>query len=204
MVLHTKRIFCLFLLIFGILQTKSQDRLPLFVEFVEDDSSADLLTWTDKQGVHFLRMETSEVVGDEASGTRSKWVRIEHRLDTAEEKRLTWSYESGEYDCPVDVQALFRAAPRFSDLNDDGIYELWFIIEKSCKGDISPGLIQILMVDEKGGQYVAEGETFQTFPDGSTYGGAYHAKDFEKLPAKYQHYAREYFQRNNAELFIER
>ncbi|RZF61404.1 hypothetical protein [Sphingobacterium corticibacterium] len=85
-------------MVFCILKSNGQDRLPAFVNLVKDDSSADLLTWTDKQGIHFLKMETLEIVEGEESGTQTQWVHIEHHVDIDGERRQTWSYETGEYD----------------------------------------------------------------------------------------------------------
>lgn len=189
------------LCLLGIVNALGQTVLPSFVDYTSADS--DTLTWKDKQGLHFLLMETSDIVKGEEPQTHSQSIHITHALQQKEKITETWSYEDGEYDCPVDVRTIFRAAPRFSDLNNNGIYEMWFIIEKFCKGDISPSQIQIIMVDEKGQKYKLDGEAKQTFPDGNIYGGEYDLKDFKTLPEKYVDYAIDYFNRNNAELFIE-
>lgn len=201
MIQKCKYSFLGLLCLLGIVHALGQTALPSFVDYTSVDS--DTLTWKDKQGQHFLRMETSDIVKGKEPKTLSQSVRITHMLKENGKIIETWSYENGEYDCPVDVRAIFRAAPRFSDLNNNGIYEMWFIIEKFCRGDISPAQIQIIMVDEKGQKYKLEGETKQTFPNGSIYGGEYDSKDFKTLPQKYTNYAIDYFNRNNTELFTE-
>lgn len=202
MILAFSRMLGLCLLILCHFSVLSQRINPIsLVESIDIDSAKNMLSWTDRQGYHIVMMETFDERSGEEPDTQSSWVYITHELQTESRRNQTWTYQSGEYDCPVDVYAGFRAAPTFSDLNEDGVYEIWFIIEKSCKGDISPSQLEILMVDENGKQYLAQGETLLHFPDGNIDGGAYDVGDFDRLPQIYRDFAENYFLQNSQNYF---
>lgn len=171
----------------------AQDWLPPFVDFTHDDG--DTLTWADKQGVHFLVLHQSEKTFHESEMTSSQYILAKHWLQEGNSRVETWSYQDGIEDCQVDIEAKFLAAPRFADLDEDGVYEVWFITQMACKGDISPSRVQVVMVDN-GTTYRMDAEEKLVFPDGTTDGGSYTLGDFEQLPELYQTYAREYLYRN--------
>lgn len=171
-----------------------QDQLPPFVDFTGEDS--DTLTWVDGQGVHLLLLEQSRAVWNEEEGTTSKSIQATHWLMKDGRHKKTWSFEDGIKDCPVDVEAKFLTAPRFTDLDKDGIYEVWLMVQKACKGDVSPSEVQVIMVDKENKTYCLEAEQLLVFQDKSRDGGAYDLKDFRQLPRAYQDYAVEYLLKN--------
>lgn len=171
-----------------------QDQLPPFVDFIGENS--DTLTWTDNQGVHLLLLEQSHALSNEEERTISKTIRATHWLVKGGQHKKTWSFEDGVKDCPLDVEAKFLTAPRFTDLDKDGIYEVWFMVQKACKGDISPSEVLVIMVDKENKTYRLEAEQLLVFPDKSTDGGAYDLKDFLQLSQVYQDHAVEYLLKN--------
>ncbi len=181
------------------LSAYGQHWLPVFVDFTGEDS--DTLTWEDNLGRHFLLLETSDIIEGKEPGTHSQSVRVVHGLKEVENIREIWTFEDGQYDCPVEVRTVFRAAPRLSDLNQNGVYEVWFMIEKFCKGDASPSELRVIMFNENKQKYILEGTTQQVFADGSIYGGEYILKNFDSLPQEYQDFAIRYFKRNYKETF---
>jgi len=165
--------------------------LPAFTSM-----DSDTLTWKDPQGIHLLLLEQSDVSTDKETGFSSQTIQATHWLKKDKSLQKTWSFEDGIKDCPVDIEAKFLAAPQFSDLDDDGFFEIWFIIQKSCKGDISPSLIEVVMVNHRNVKYFLEAEQKLVFQNGSTDGGTYNLDDFESLPEPFQDYALEYLFKN--------
>src|SRR5690606_4372149 len=180
----------LFLMLLTIVPLYGQN-LPPFTSL-----DSDTLTWKDSQGIHLLLLEQSDVVTDEENGFSSQTIQATHWLKKDKGLQKTWSFQDGIKDCPVDIEAKFLAAPQFSDLDNDGLFEIWFIIQKSCKGDVSPSLIEVVMVNHKNAKYFLEAEQKLVFPNGSTDGGTYDLGDFESLPEPFQDYALEYLFKN--------
>ncbi len=58
----------------------------------------------------------------------------------------TWSVYDFIADCPVDIEAQFvKNAFQVTDLNDDGVGEVWIMYKTSCRGDVSPSDMKIIM-----------------------------------------------------------
>ena len=150
---------------------------------------SDTLTWVDKNGVNLLLLETSDIITDANTNLRSKNLQATHWLKKEGQLIHHWSYQDEITECPVDLEMKFLAAPQFSDLNNDGIYEIWMMIQKACKGDISPSLVEVIMVDERKAKYFLTAEEQLIFPNGTIYGGSYDLEDFTELPIHYQEYA---------------
>lgn len=178
---------------FSVLSVQAQHQLPRFVDFTSEES--DTLTWADEQGVHFLQLKKSEMFLDEAEMVASHYLNVTHWLESGESRLATWHYADSIVACYVDVEAKFLAAPRFTDLDEDGVYEVWFITQLACKGDISPSRVQVVMVDKEE-FFQLDAEQKLIFPNGVTDGGAYQLGSFVSLPEAYQTYAVEYLFRN--------
>lgn len=150
---------------------------------------SDTLTWVDKNGVNLLLLKQLDVTTDEENGFSSQTIQATHWLKKEGQLIHHWSYQDEITECPVDLEMKFLAAPQFSDLNNDGIYEIWMMIQKACKGDISPSLVEVIMVDERKVKYFLTAEEQLIFPNGTIYGGSYELEDFTELPIHYQEYA---------------
>ncbi len=75
-------------------------------------------------------------------------------------------------DCPVDIAANFvENIFQVTDLNDDGIAEIWLMYIIGCKGDISPWNMKIIMYE--GNQKFAMRGEEKVIAAGEVYGGEY-------------------------------
>lgn len=176
----------LWLILSAVFNTYGQN-LPPFTSL-----DSDTLTWVDKKGINILLLEQLEVAIDEENGFSSQTIQATHWLKKEGQLIHHWSYQDEITECPVDLEMKFLAAPQFSDLNNDGIYEIWMMIQKACKGDISPSQVEVIMVDERKAKYFLTAEEQLIFPNGIIYGGSYELKDFTELPVHYQEYAVSY------------
>jgi len=149
----------------------------------------DTISWRDKQGQHFLLIKQSDISRNEDEGTSSQSINLTHWLKKDDRLMETWSYQDSIIDCPLDIELKFLAEPRYPDIDHDGYHEVYFIVQKSCKGDISPAVVQVIMVDHKRVKYFMEADQKLVFPNGTTDGGDYDLGDFEELPQPFQDYA---------------
>lgn len=185
-----KNHIALFLILSIIFSVYSQN-LPPFTGL-----DSDTLTWNDSRGTHLLLLERSEIFMDKENGFSSQTIQATHWLRNGKELYKTWSFIDEIKDCPVDLEIKFLAAPQFSDLDNDEFFEIWFITQKSCKGDISPSNIQIIMFDPNDTKYIMNAQQKLIFPDTTTDGGFYDLNNFDALPKTYQNYALEYLFKN--------
>jgi hypothetical protein len=58
----------------------------------------------------------------------------------------TWRVYDFIYDCPVDIEVKFiKNSFQVTDLNKDGISEIWIMYKTVCHGDVSPCDMKIIM-----------------------------------------------------------
>ena len=97
------------------------------------------IRWTDRSGEHYLLLnETGEEPTDE-QGYRNAFLWGYHFLNTDSGTKRVWTFMDFVQDCPVDIEARFlRNALRITDLDNDGIAEVWLLYQLACKGDVSP------------------------------------------------------------------
>jgi len=64
--------------------------------------------------------------------------------------KLVWKVYDFIKDCPVDIIAEFTNNTfNVTDLNKNGIAEVWLMYETACKGDVSPNDMKIIMYEGK-------------------------------------------------------
>lgn len=153
-------------------------------------------TWNDFRGTHLLLLGQSEIFRDKETGFSSQTIQTTNRLRNGRELYKTWSFKDEVKDCPVDIEIKFLAAPQFSDLDNDGFFEVWFITQKSCKDDLSLSNNQIMMFDHNDTKYIMNAQQKLVFPDITTDNGFYDLNAFDSLPKTYQNYALEYLFKN--------
>jgi hypothetical protein len=59
----------------------------------------------------------------------------------------TWRVHDHVFDCPVDIEASFIKEPDVTDLDNNGIAEVWLLYKKVCHGDVSPYNMKIIMYE---------------------------------------------------------
>ncbi|MBO4312247.1 MAG: hypothetical protein J5828_04550 [Desulfovibrionaceae bacterium] len=110
--------------------------------------------------------------------------------------RLLWRMRDHVHDCPTSARAEFSPdSPVITDLNGNGISEVWITYYIGCHGDVSPDGMKILMY-EGGKKYALRGETF-VHVDGMDLGGNYKADPaFAGAPAPFLRFADKLWQKN--------
>ncbi|MBQ9405404.1 MAG: hypothetical protein IJU37_01535 [Desulfovibrio sp.] len=102
---------------------------------------------------------------------------------------LSWRMHDFVHDCETSATAEFaRDSPYITDLDGNGVSEIWIIYYVGCHGDVSPDGMKILMY-ENGKKYALRGETF-VHVDGMDMGGRYKADPaFNQAPAAFRQFA---------------
>ena len=87
-----------------------------------------------------------------------------------------------------------------TDLDHDGIGELWFGYEVGCRSDVSPNTYKLLAL-EGGNKYILRGETLIDDGSGQKYGGTYEVDpSFTRGPPAFLAHARALWDRTAADL----
>ncbi len=109
---------------------------------------------------------------------------------------LVWRMHDYVHGCVTSATAEFSAdSPVITDLDRDGITEVWLIYYTGCHGDVSPDTMKILMY-EGGRKHAMRGKTF-VHVDGMDMGGRY-VEDaaFAGAPAPIRRFARSLWKRH--------
>ena len=110
---------------------------------------------------------------------------------------LSWKLYDYFHECPVDLTADFsEQSPIITDLDKNGISEVWLVYYIGCRGDVSPDSMKIIMY-EGSKKYALRGETVCPTGDGKYMGGKYTADPaFKDAPPEFRRYADKLWQKN--------
>ena len=114
----------------------------------------------------------------------------------------TWRVKDFIADCPVDITASFvKNTFKITDLNKNGIAEVWLMYKTVCHGDVSPSNMKIIMY-ERNNKYAMRGENkVQVGSDvndkASFIGGEYKLDaNFKNGPKIFKQYAQNLWKEN--------
>ena len=119
-----------------------------------------------------------------------------YRSQPGERPKLLWKMTDFIHDCIASAECTFsNDSPIVTDLNNNGIKEVWLITYLGCRGDVSPLQMKILMY-ENGKKYALRGLTF-LHVDGTDMGGTY-KKDpaFDNAPKIFLDFAHKLWQKH--------
>ncbi len=170
-------------------------KLPASVKY--DGKIVGGARWEDKNGQNVLIVcETEEkTTGD----NRSKELFAYQYILNGDDAKQLWKVNDFVKDCPVDLMlSLIPKSITVTDINKDGIAENTFIYRMSCKGDVSPDDMKLIM-HEGENKYAIRGSMIQVM-DGKKYGGDMKPDpSFDKGPAGFFAYARDQWKKFETE-----
>jgi hypothetical protein len=182
----------------------SKDKLPSGIKIQGKIKEA--IQWNDKSGRHLLVLsETGKYEN----------IRIKHDKDGLDAELFAhhyllrnkgalqvWKVYDIISDCPVDIELAFiENTLQLSDLNKDGIAEIWLMYKRACHGDVSPAELYVVMYQQKK-KYVMRGQTkVLTGVDdqgNQMYEGGSFSFDqaFKKALPKFREFAKKLWQKN--------
>ena len=91
----------------------------------------------------------------------------------------------------MDIEASFiRNTLQLTDLNENGIAEIWLIYKTACRGDVSPSDMKVIMY-EASQKYAMRGQNKVQLSDDEVYGGEYtFNRTFLDGPMKFRIFAK--------------
>ncbi len=158
-------------------------------------------SFKDAKGENFIFLNTtgnytSRPSNDEEICTNSDIFAYGYRSGGDAEPVLLWKMHDFIHDCFTSATCEFSSdSPVITDLDKNGIQEVWMTVYIGCRGDVGPVGMKILMY-ENGKKYALRGETF-VHVDDMDLGGTYKADpEFTKAPAVFLQFADRLWQKN--------
>jgi hypothetical protein len=145
--------------------------------------------WDDKMGSNVLLVTETEMKGGEF---RHKELYGYHYITTNDEYKLIWKINDFVKDCPVDLTLNYiDKSISITDLDNNGIAESSFLYRMSCKGDVSPDDMKLIM-HEGEAKYAIRGSMKLQIGNEKPIGGEMKPDAaFDKAPKEFLSYAKE-------------
>ncbi|MFM8348301.1 MAG: M949_RS01915 family surface polysaccharide biosynthesis protein [Bacteroidota bacterium] len=104
---------------------------------------------------------------------------------------LVWQMEASILDCAEDIETEFyRDAVHLTNLDKDGVKEIWIMYREGCQAAPGPQGLHLLMV-EGNTKHAMDGRTRYKTPNGIVTGGEYKFDAaFRKAPVQMREYAK--------------
>lgn len=120
-----------------------------------------------------------------------------HFILTTDSTKLTWKVYDFIKDCPVDIEASFiNNTFKVTDLNNDGVAEVWLMYKTVCHGDVSPCDMKIIMYQGQQ-KFAIRGQNKVQVSDKEFYGGDYKFdKAFADGPKEFLEFAKNLWTKN--------
>ena len=147
--------------------------------------------WNDKNGENIVIITETPVKGQPGDSRMKELFGYNYTLNSGDTK-LLWKINDFVKDCPVDINLKYvDNSLSITDLDNNGIAESSFIYRMSCKGDVSPDDMKLLM-HEGETKYAIRGQMKLTIKDQGTYGGEMKIDpSFDKAPKEFLDFAKD-------------
>ena len=186
-----------FILTYCILLTASavaQKKIPytqlekrnLPADIIYKGTIKNVVKWNDIEGDHILiTTETGIVNGANEDERNAELYAMQYNINKNTSIQ-SWKVTDYVKNCPVDLEASFvKNSLEITDLNQDGIAEVWLVYTTVCHGDVSPS---DLKEDTK--KYGMRGQTRIKLSANEYLGGEYKFDNaFKDGPASFRNFA---------------
>ena len=132
-------------------------------------------SWKDATGENIIiTSETGEYETEKSEGTGRSAELFAFRFVRNEKTyQLKWKIYDFIKDCQVDIETSFiKNTLKITDLNKNGIAEIWIMYKTACHGDVSPCEMKIIMY-EGNNKFAMRGENRVQASKTEFYGGTY-------------------------------
>ena len=168
----------------------------------------DSVGWMDAAGEHIIiatetGIHESNKFKHENEGLDAE-IFAYHYIVKKDSATLIWKIHDFIQDCPVDIEASFiKNTLQVTDLDKDGIAEIWLMYKTACHGDVSPCDMKILLYQGLKKQVVS-GQNKVHISKDLTDGGDYtFDKSFTNGPQAFRDFAIKLWEENLEENFNE-
>ena len=128
-----------------------KSKLPAGIKFPGKLKQA--IRWTDQAGDNIVvtaetGIYTNPKFKHESEGRDAELFAFHYIVSDSIQQ--TWKVYDFISDCPVDLEARFvKNTLQVTDLNNDGVGEVWIMYRTACRGDVSPSDMKIIMYQGK-------------------------------------------------------
>jgi len=166
----------------------------------------DCLKWKDQEGTHIVFTTETGVYHtniDEQEGifNQNAEVFCHHYVQQENDFAKKWTIYDFSKDCPMDATARFgQFNLEVTDLNENGVPEIWTIYRIVCRGDVSPSTLKLIMY-EGDKKYKLQGNSEIELNENEKYGGEItKIVNFEKEEVFYE-YAQQKWNKNSKDAY---
>jgi len=187
--------------VFGQISLTKIDMTKLPKEINYEGKINNAIRWTDNLGDNIvITSETgiykSKKFKHESDGSDAELFAY-HFIIKKDSIKQTWKVYDFIQDCIVDIEASFvKNTFRVTDLNKDGVAEIWLMYKTACHGDISPCDMKIIMYQGQQ-KYAMRGQNKVQVSENEFYGGDYKFdKAFTDGPNEFREFAKKLWDKN--------
>jgi hypothetical protein len=170
--------------------------LPLSIKYEGKINNA--VRWQDKLGDNIvITTETGIFSNKKNKDFNDAELYAYHFLVKNDSAIQTWKVYDHVDECNVDIEANFvKNTFQITDLNKDGVGEVWLMYKTACHGDVSPCSMKIIMY-QGSEKFAMRGRNKVQFSTDQFEGGEYKFdKDFINSPGIFREFAQKLWNKN--------
>jgi hypothetical protein len=175
-----------------------KSQLPAGIKYAGKLKNA--IRWTDSSGNNIVVTAETGIYENprfkhESEGSDAEL--FAYHFIIGDSLRQTWKVYDYIKDCPVDLEARFVPNTlQVTDLNNDGVGEVWIMYKTVCHGDVSPLNMKIIMYEGKQ-KFGMRGRNKVKVSDKDYEGGEYKFDEaFSAAPAAFREFAIKLWNKN--------
>lgn len=155
------------------------------------------LQYTDKEGTHVvITTEQTGEKNDDGQELRTAELYAYSYLKNGNAAVLSWKLYDFADPCEEDIEATYKDNSYITDLNNNGVAEVWLTYIEACKGDVSPSEMKVIM-HEGTKKFAMRGTTRVKINATEHMGGEYKFDDvFKAAPQSFRDYALKLWKKN--------
>jgi hypothetical protein len=175
----------------------SFNEIPKFIKY--EGKLKNVISWKDINGEHYIVTSETGIYTPENSedyGSNAEIFAYHYLLKNDISKKI-WKIYDFIKECPVEIEASFlKNTLHITDLDDNGINEVWIMYRKVCHGDVSPLEMKIIMY-EGDQKYAIRGHNKVKIASDKYYGGEYrYDLQFMTAPASFRAFGQNLWNEN--------
>jgi len=160
-----------------------------------------VVRWTDNTGDNIVILTATDKTASKGPvGGSDAALYAYHYLVSGDSIKQTWKVYDYVEDCDVDIDLYFVDKTfAVTDLNKDGKAEVWIMYKNSCRGDVSPASMKIIMYQDNK-KFAVRGINKVQVSANEYAGGEFTFDDaFKKAPVEFRQYAEKLWKQHEVE-----
>lgn len=173
------------------------NKIPKFIKY--SGKLKNVISWLDSMGEHYIITSETGIYTPENSqddGSNAEIFAYHYVVKNTKYERV-WKVYDFIKECPVEIEAKFRKNTlHITDLNNNGVKEIWLMYRKVCHGDISPLEMKIIMY-EGTQKYAMRGHNKVKISENEYSGGDYkYDEKFINAPDSFRQFSQKMWNEN--------